>query len=159
MGISQQAFGIFNKKESVVLAEIPKSAETQLLIKSLIRSSILFQNLDWKDEETLIKAMSEKEFQSGQTVIKEGEDGNELFIVESGQYDCSKVIEGNQTYLKSYKHGEAFGELALMYNAPRAASITCKTPGKVYALDRVAFNQVVKEATSKKRDLFKNILD
>ena len=46
-----------------------------------------------------------------------------------------------------------------MYNAPRAASITCKTPGKVYALDRVAFNQVVKEATSKKRDLFKNILD
>lgn len=103
--------------------------------------------------------MSEKEFQSGQAVIKEGEDGNELFIVQSGEYDCSKVIKGNQTYLKSYKHGEAFGELALMYNAPRAASITCKTPGKVYALDRVVFNQVVKEATSKKRDLFKNILD
>ena len=46
-----------------------------------------------------------------------------------------------------------------MYNAPRAASIRCKTPGKVYSLDRVAFNQVVKESASKKRDLFKTIVD
>ena len=50
MAISQEAFGMFNKKQSVVLAEIPKSEETKLLIKSLIRNSILFQNLDWKDE-------------------------------------------------------------------------------------------------------------
>ena len=96
---------MFNKKQSVVLAEIPKSEETKILIKSLIRNSILFQNLDWKDEETLIKAMSEKEFQSGDSVIKEGEDGNELFVVESGEYDCYKMIEGNDTYLKSYKQG------------------------------------------------------
>ena len=46
-----------------------------------------------------------------------------------------------------------------MYNAPRAASIRCKNPGKLYSLDRVAFNQVVKESASKKRDLFKSILD
>ena len=69
------------------------------------------------------------------------------------------MIDGKETYLKSYKEGEAFGELALMYNAPRAASIRCKTPGKVYSLGRTAFNQVVKEAVFKKRDLFKNIID
>lgn len=80
-------------------------------------------------------------------------------MVESGEYDCYKVINGTDTLLKTYKNGEAFGELALMYNAPRAASIVCKTPGKLYALDRVAFNQVVKESTSKKRDLYKKILD
>ena len=49
--------------------------------------------------------MSEKEFKSGDTVIKEGEDGDELFVVESGEYDCYKMIEGNDTYLKSYKQG------------------------------------------------------
>lgn len=46
-----------------------------------------------------------------------------------------------------------------MYNAPRAASITCKTAGKVYALDRVVFSQVVKEATTKKRELYKKVLN
>ena len=125
----------------------------------MIRNSILFQNLDWKDEELLIKAMGEIEFSSGDSVIKEGEAGEELFVVESGEYDCFKMIDGKETYLKSYKHGEAFGELALMYNAPRAASIVCKTPGKVYRLDRGVFNQVVKEAASKKRDLFKGVLN
>jgi len=63
------------------------------------------------------------------------------------------------TYLKTYKNGDAFGELALMYNAPRAASINCKTSGKVYALGRAAFSQVVKEATSKKRELYKKVIN
>lgn len=78
--------------------------------------------------------------------------------MESGEFDCFKVIDGKETYLKSYKHGEAFGELALMYNAPRAASIVCKTPGKLYSLGRQAFSQVVKESASKKRDLYKSVL-
>lgn len=37
------------------------------------------------------------------------------------------MISQKNTYLKTYKTGEAFGELSLMYNAPRAATITCKT--------------------------------
>lgn len=65
-----------------------------MLIKSLIRNSILFQNLDWKEEETLIKAMAEKEFKSGDKVIQEGDAGEELFIVESGEYECFKLIDG-----------------------------------------------------------------
>lgn len=95
MAISEEAFGFYNKKQSVVLTQIPKSLETELLIKSLIRNSILFQNLDWKDEEILIKSMSENEFSTGDVVIKEGEAGDELFIVQSGEYDCSKLIEGH----------------------------------------------------------------
>lgn len=71
--------------------------------------------------------------------------------MESGEYDCSKLIDGHETYLKTYRHGEAFGELALMYNAPRAATIVCKTPGKLYKLDRAVFSQVVKEGAYKKR--------
>lgn len=69
MGISQEAYGSFNKKVSVTLQEVPKSIETQFLIKSLIRNSILFQNLDWKDEEALIKTMAEKYFENGQAII------------------------------------------------------------------------------------------
>ena len=103
--------------------------------------------------------MSEKEFVAGDSLIQEGEAGEELFIVESGQFDCSKLINGHDTYLKTYKHGQAFGELALMYNAPRAASVVCKAPGKVYKLDRSVFSQVVKEAAVKKRQLYRKVVD
>ena len=74
-----------------------------------------------------------------------------LYVVSSGEYDCTKVIGGKQTYLKTYKSGESFGQLALMYNAPRAATIKCKTEGKMYGLDRVTFTNIIQEAAIKKR--------
>jgi cAMP-dependent protein kinase regulator len=50
------------------------------------------------------------------------------------------------TYLKTYEPGESFGELALLYNAPRAASIKAKTSTNLYELDRETFNNIVKDA-------------
>jgi cAMP-dependent protein kinase regulator len=45
-----------------------------------------------------------------------------------------------------------------MYNAPRAASITCKTEGKIFALDRQTFKNIVQEAATKKRKNYSQIL-
>jgi hypothetical protein len=76
MAISEEVFGSFNKKEQLDIVEIHKDQETTLLIKSLIRNSILFQNIDSKDEETLIKSMSERVFEQGDAVINEGHSGD-----------------------------------------------------------------------------------
>jgi len=60
--------------------------------------------------------------------------------------------------LKEYHPGEAFGELALLYNAPRAASILAKTDCTLFALDRETFNHIVKDAARKKREKFEDAL-
>jgi cAMP-dependent protein kinase regulator len=60
--------------------------------------------------------------------------------------------------LKTYKPGESFGELALLYNAPRAANITAKTDAILFSLDRATFNAIVKDAASKKRERYENFL-
>jgi len=62
-------------------------------------------------------------------VIEEGDDGAVLYVVEEGLLDCFKRFEGQQesTYLKTYESGQVFGELALLYNAPRAATIKAKS--------------------------------
>lgn len=106
----------------------------------------------------MIDAMEEVLTQPGQDVIVEGEQGDTLYIIDQGEYDCYKQIAGKQTYLKTYHPGEFFGELALMYNAPRAASIKSKAAGKLFGLDRATFNHIVQEAATKKRKYFSEIL-
>lgn len=46
-----------------------------------------------------------------------------MYVVSSGTLKCTKVIEKVEKFLLNYEKGSAFGELALLYNAPRAATI------------------------------------
>jgi len=143
-GVSAEVYGEFNKKESFTAKVIPKSEDTKTRILILLRNSILFKNLDTHETEIVMGAMEEKEYQTGQTVIREGDGGDVLYMVEDGEFDCHKKIDGQDKWLKTYTTGDAFGELALLYNAPRAATIKAKTTGKLFQLDRVTFNHIVK---------------
>ena len=81
-------------------------------------------------------------------------------MVDLGELDCYKRFKGdeNDKHLKVYKPGEAFGELALLYNAPRAATIIAKTECVLWALDRECFNNIVKDAAAKKRESYEKFL-
>ena len=83
-----------------------------------------------------------------------------MYVVESGTLICTKVLKGHveSTFLKEYNPGDGFGELALLYNAPRAATITAKSDCIVWRLDRDTFNHIVKEAASRKREKYVNFL-
>jgi len=104
--------------------------------------------------------MDEKTFKVGEHVIEQGDKGEVLYVVEEGQLDCFKLFPGDKEpkFLKTYQPGEAFGELALLYNAPRAATITAKTNSTLYELDRNTFNHIVKDASQRKRDKYDDFL-
>lgn len=120
----------------------------------------MFQCLDENELKIVIDAMEEKKFKAGDEVIRQGEDGEVLYVVDSGELDCFKVFKKGdpEKYLKTYKPGESFGELALLYNAPRAATIRGKTDSILFALDRETFNHIVKDAAAKKREYYENFL-
>ena len=159
-GVSAEVYGEFNKKENFVARVIPKTQEQINRIKIRILSSFLFNSLEQKELEIVIGAMEEKNYKAGQTVIQQGEKGDCLYIVENGELDCSKVFKKGdpETYLKTYIPGESFGELALLYNAPRAATIRAKNDCVLWVLDRETFTNIVKDSAQKKREKYENFL-
>ena len=104
--------------------------------------------------------MDEKRFKAGEYVIKQGEDGFELFVVESGTLSCTKLFSGNTetTFLKKYEAGDAFGELALLYNSTRAANILADNDSLLWCLDRETFNHIVKDSSRKQREKYESFL-
>lgn len=124
-----------------------------------INKAFMFSGLDEKEKQIVVDAMEERTCYKNEVVIKEGDQGDVLYIIDSGTLSCTKMFNGvDPTFLKRYEPGEAFGELALLYNAPRAATITSDGDSVLYALDRGTFNHIVKDAAIRKREKYDSFL-
>lgn len=160
LGISAEVFGIINKKENFELRVIKKSEDQIHRIKSKILNSFLFKNLDQDDIQSIILAMEEKYFEIDELVIRQNDNGECLYIVEKGELLCTKFFKENneEIFLKKYGEGDSFGELALLYNTPRAASIRALKSSILWSLDRNTFNCIIKDSAKKKRDKYEKFL-
>jgi cAMP-dependent protein kinase regulator len=133
---------------------IPKTDEQRERIRAAIGNNFLFKNLDEEQYIDVVNAMVEKLVVSGTKVIEQGGVGDYFYIVESGTLDC--LINGSK--VTEYTAGGSFGELALMYNAPRAATIVATSDSVLWALDRVAFRMILMENTARKRRMYDSFL-
>lgn len=156
--VSAEAYGNWNKKSDFNPRVILKSESQTSSLLTRLNSSFMFASLDEKDKSIVISAMEETKFNAGETVIKQGDDGKELFVVGSGNLKCYKTIGGVEKMVKEYGPGDSFGELALFYNAPRAATIIAETDCELWSLDRECFNHIVKDAAIKKRERYEEFL-
>ena len=139
---------------------IQKSPETMKKLSDRLLQAFMFTALNKEEFKIVLDAIEEVTGKAGEVIIKEGDQGDCMYVLESGSLDCTKVFSGNKdpTFLKEYVPGEGFGELALLYNAPRAATITAKTDFVIYKLDRDTFNNIVKDAAAIKREKYDNFL-
>merc|ERR1719191_1602335 len=81
-----------------------------------------------------------------------------MFIIEEGTVECFKTIDGAPKLVKTCATGDAFGELALLYNCPRAASVESRDHCVLWQLDRQTFNHIVKDAAAAKRQRYEGFL-
>lgn len=93
--VSAEAFGDWNKKSDFKPRVVKKTDETKFKISSRLSQSFLFSALDEQEFKIVVDAMEEKRYRVGDEVIKQGEDGAELFVVESGVLSCYKLFSGN----------------------------------------------------------------
>lgn len=130
--VSAEAYGKWNQKQEYKPRIINKTELQRSRILKRLEQAFMFASLDEREKNIVIGAMEEKKFNEGEDVIRQGEDGDLLYVVDQGALDCFKKFKGKDepTYLKTYHPGESFGELSLLYNAPRAATIKAKSKQK-----------------------------
>lgn len=143
-----------SRNKTHVKKVIPKTDAQRERIKLAIANNFLFRNLDENQDEDVVNAMAEKIVRADEQVIEQGAIGDYFYIVESGSLDC--YIDGNK--VTTYGPAGSFGELALMYNSPRAATIRATTDGVLWALDRMTFRRILMENTAQKRYMYETFL-
>jgi len=157
--VSAEAYGDWNKQNKQFVAPVYEKTDEQMArIREILDKSFIFANVDDKQLDVLYKAMSKVTLKMDEKVITEGDAGDFLFIVDDGKLICFKEAAGESQVLKTCVSGDVFGELALLYNAPRAASVKAKADCLLWKLDRDTFSNIVSAAADKKREQSKAFL-
>ena len=81
----------------------------------------------------------------GEPVIREGDEGDYYYVIESGRFQVGRMVGGAEVVLAELKTGDAFGEEALVSEAKRNASVTALVGGYLLRLNRSNFNELLRE--------------
>ncbi|CAH1398579.1 unnamed protein product [Nezara viridula] len=128
----------------------PKTEEERARLVNTLPDVLFFRNLDPNDLNKIIDAMFIKAVIKGEMVIQQGDDGDYFYVVQSGIFNAFQTENDMITDLCHYANNGYFGELALLYNQPRAASVVALTDGILWALDRETFQRIVLSSSFKR---------
>jgi len=141
-----------------------KSADEIERISRAISTNFLFQNLSKQQLSDVLRAFERIEVEAGQAIIQQGQLGDKFYVVDVGEFDCFLERDGKlhkvHTYVgnRSRLGSPSFGELALMYSKPRAATIKAKTDGVLYALGRRTFRRLfIKSPNREKMEFLRKV--
>ncbi|HEV3192437.1 MAG TPA: Stp1/IreP family PP2C-type Ser/Thr phosphatase [Polyangiaceae bacterium] len=119
----------------------PQLAKRLALKRDVLANMPLFARLTDRELLRVMQAVQVRECQDGEVVIREGDKGDELFIVLEGKV---RVSRGDQT-LTHLGRGEHVGEMALIRSVPRSASVTAVGPAELIAIRRSDFFEILRK--------------
>jgi solute carrier family 25 phosphate transporter 23/24/25/41 len=120
---------------------IENAAESRQL-RALLKKHFLFSRLDRIGPKELESFFMVK-FRPGETIFEQGEKGDNFYIVKSGVLERWISKPGYQPKLAgTLQPGDSFGELSLMYNAPRGATVRARTDVELWAISAESFHRL-----------------
>lgn len=134
---------------------VDKSDEARERILAILTTNKFFSKLDSEQREMMANAMGPVEKADGETIIQQGDAGDNFYILDEGVADVWVAKNGGEpekVFTYEEGSGAAFGELALLYNAPRAATVKANGAVKLWALDQDTFRYSMQAATTAFRE-------
>lgn len=108
------------------------------------KSIDIFKPLKKKDLQSLANETDLRIYGAGETIIKQGDAGEEVFVVENGQVRIKVEKDGRTVFTKDRGPGYLFGEMSLLTGEPRSATVTSLEDTVVFAINKDAFNRIIK---------------
>lgn len=123
---------------------------------ALLDNSMLKNFLDHRQVNLIVSAMSEQEYQKGVTLCKEGAIGSHLFVIAEGF--CNVSVASSAENVKQIGPGCSFGELAILYNCARTATVTAASDVRVWVLHRRTFQTIMTKTGKDRRKQYESFL-
>lgn len=120
-----------------------KTAKETSFIQESLQSNFVFENLTDKELSPLVKAFETTTVAAGKLIIEQGDDGDYFYIVKRGH--CAFVVDGKK--VGQAGRGASFGELALLYTCPRAATVKAVEDVQLYRVDQTTFRFILQNQT------------
>ena len=119
----------------------PRFAPTMQAVAELSRMPC-YAHLETDELVDLAERGAWAAFSPGETILQQGEPGDAFYAISAGQVE---VLE-DETRVRTMGPGSHFGEIALLLDTPRTASVRALTPVRTFRLDRAGFDKLVRDA-------------
>lgn len=126
---------------------VPKSSSSRKTLEAAIEANEFLNHLSNEHIEAIVDYMYCRDIRKGDVIIREGDTGSHIYVLEEGEVEVSK---GKQK-LRSLGPNNVFGELAILYNCTRTASVKALTNCRIWAIDRKVWQAVTIRIELKKR--------
>ncbi|CDO76569.1 hypothetical protein BN946_scf184831.g5 [Trametes cinnabarina] len=164
------------------LPVFPKTDDQLRRIRASIANNFIFRDLDEEQETGVLNAMQECRVVENEVVIRQGDVGEYFYVVESGLLHCyirpeplppqwltGRISSADECKRPGWhpefgekvaecREGSSFGELALMYGHPRAATVLAIEPSTLWSLDRITFRTIILKAAHRRRTMYEQFL-
>ena len=114
-------------------------------LEELIAGSPLFANLDEDGRKRLLSGGTLETFESGATIVKEGEPGDAFFFIKGGNVEVYTEQSGAKLKLAELRAGEFFGEVSVLTAQPRTATVVATTETQAVRFVRRKISRVLME--------------
>ncbi|MFH2121431.1 MAG: cyclic nucleotide-binding domain-containing protein [Pseudomonadota bacterium] len=105
----------------------------------------------------MFQIASYETFRDGQIIFKEGSNGDWIYVVEEGEVEISKNVDGQRIVFETLKETNIFGEMAYIDKAPRSATATAKGTTVVGIIDRSVFDAEFNKLSADFQKIFKMV--
>lgn len=147
----------------------PKTAEQIQRLRTAVSNNFLFSSLDDDSFQTILNALQEKPIPAPNIkIISQGDSGDFFYVVENGEFEVyihpsgsvQPGPDGMGSKVATIGPGGGFGELALMYDAPRAATVVSASKGGLlWQLDRTTFRRILMDSSFQRRKMYEGFLE
>jgi CRP/FNR family transcriptional regulator, cyclic AMP receptor protein len=122
-----------------------------------LQSVSLFKDLDRQHKNVIAKTVFERSFQPGDVIVKEGEMGLGVYMIREGKVEVVQRAGDKERMLTTLRKGEVFGEIALLIDVPRTATVRAVEPTTCLVLTAWNFRAELQQSATMANVLLKAV--